>query len=489
MKSIIINNNTYKLSGSSHDFLQKYLHNMKNFISENNIESDVYDDIEERISEKFDSSLKTKKNKELSNKIVIDIVNEIWEASEIFKDILADDIDYKAKPKKDFKEYFSNKNKTITRNSKKWIIAWVCYGIWKRFEIDPLWIRLAFVLGTFIWWVTIILYIALIILLPNESDSEKIIKQKKKLIKIKNIAKEWKTKIIWLKNNLKDSNKIIEEKIEYIKIKSPSFLKRLLGILKWIFLFFWFIIKISITSILITIFIPLIVSLLFVSWIFFTDLCFNNQDIFINMHLLLKVWLIWIIGSLSLLVFWIIWKIWKWKILSNILLLTWVLWFLCFIFIWSIWFFNTAQHYINTYSKTESLELDSKNISIKDIQSITESDYINNWINFIWDVDIKNYSWENIKIEITSVINSKNQQSANMVFEKLNPLSIIQDNSLILEIENNNIFNEIVPYSFLRRNIIFYIPKWSSCKKDPRIFFDNYYEYLCDKINNSSFIK
>jgi phage shock protein PspC (stress-responsive transcriptional regulator) len=80
--------------------------------------------------------------------------------------------------KTDFKQYFSNKNEPITRNSEKGIISWVCYGIWERFEVDPLWIRLMFVFGTFLWGATIILYIALIILLPDVDNSKKKIKKK-----------------------------------------------------------------------------------------------------------------------------------------------------------------------------------------------------------------------------------------------------------------------------------------------------------------------
>jgi ribosome-associated translation inhibitor RaiA len=48
-----INGQNYEISETSSVFLKKYLERMKNYIEKNNIEREVYEDIEERISEKF----------------------------------------------------------------------------------------------------------------------------------------------------------------------------------------------------------------------------------------------------------------------------------------------------------------------------------------------------------------------------------------------------------------------------------------------------
>ncbi len=174
MNEIIINEKKYLLSETANVFLKKYLLRMKNFITNNKLEIEVYNDIEERVSEKFDELLEKQEVKEISDKSVISIVNEIWEPSEIFNDILEDNKNSWTAAKAAIKEIFSNKSKPLTRNSSKWIISWVCYWIGEKFEIDALWIRLLFIIGTFAGWSTVILYIALIILLPDVADKKSI---------------------------------------------------------------------------------------------------------------------------------------------------------------------------------------------------------------------------------------------------------------------------------------------------------------------------
>ena len=47
-------------------------------------------------------------------------------------------------------------------------IAGVCGGLGEYFNIDPTWVRLAFVLGTFAVGQALILYIILAIVIPTE---------------------------------------------------------------------------------------------------------------------------------------------------------------------------------------------------------------------------------------------------------------------------------------------------------------------------------
>jgi len=77
MKRIEINGQKFSLSESSEIFLYKYLNKMKTFMEKNDIEIEVYDDIEERISEKFNEGIGSKTKREVSDTVVIDIVNEI----------------------------------------------------------------------------------------------------------------------------------------------------------------------------------------------------------------------------------------------------------------------------------------------------------------------------------------------------------------------------------------------------------------------------
>jgi hypothetical protein len=80
-----INGQIFELSETSVDFLKKYLQRIRKYIDKNNLESDLYQDIQERIAENF-----SELSQPMSNKAVIDIVNEIGEPDEIFSDLLMD---------------------------------------------------------------------------------------------------------------------------------------------------------------------------------------------------------------------------------------------------------------------------------------------------------------------------------------------------------------------------------------------------------------
>jgi hypothetical protein len=69
----ILNSQNFELSETSSTFLIKYLERMKHFIVKNNIEIEVYEDIEERVAEIFSAE----KSDKISDNVVINIVNEI----------------------------------------------------------------------------------------------------------------------------------------------------------------------------------------------------------------------------------------------------------------------------------------------------------------------------------------------------------------------------------------------------------------------------
>jgi hypothetical protein len=101
---IILNSQNFELSDTSFTFLEKYLERMKTFIEKNNIEIEVYEDIEERIAEIFS----IEKTNKVSDKVVINIVNEIGEPDEIFSELIEEEKDSQQTTNNQFKNYFSN---------------------------------------------------------------------------------------------------------------------------------------------------------------------------------------------------------------------------------------------------------------------------------------------------------------------------------------------------------------------------------------------
>lgn len=163
---LVINGMNFELTDSSLKLLSSYLNRLKNYTKEKSIDIDIYNDLESRLCEKL--SLIKSSNREISDSDVMKIINDLWEADEIFNS--------ENDKSKDWYQSNSSLDKLkkvlkwkVYRSSTNWIIFWVCEWLWDIFEIDPVWIRLLFVVLTIIGlWSMIIIYLILAIIMPNK---------------------------------------------------------------------------------------------------------------------------------------------------------------------------------------------------------------------------------------------------------------------------------------------------------------------------------
>jgi phage shock protein PspC (stress-responsive transcriptional regulator) len=166
MKKITINSNEFELEDTSYSFLQNYLNRTKKYIENNSLDIWLYEDIEERISEKLYSY--NIDSWSITEKDVIAIVNEIWESEDIFRDYAKNDSKSKFSPD----SLNSWLKKSLYKNSADWVLFWVCQWLWEFFDINPIWIRVFFVVSLLFFWTWILVYILLAIILPNKNQDK-----------------------------------------------------------------------------------------------------------------------------------------------------------------------------------------------------------------------------------------------------------------------------------------------------------------------------
>lgn len=163
MATFLLSGKSFQLSSTSKDFLDSYIKRIHSYIELHDISETYVDDITERIIEKL---LHLQKNElEIKDAAIIKIVNDLGEPEDIFTDIGVQ------KPIKGLGKTNLLK-KWFKRNSEKGIIFWVCAGMAEYFQVDALWVRLSFIILTLAWWAGIIIYIALAILLPDETPKQ-----------------------------------------------------------------------------------------------------------------------------------------------------------------------------------------------------------------------------------------------------------------------------------------------------------------------------
>ncbi|MEF2175015.1 MAG: PspC domain-containing protein [Candidatus Absconditabacteria bacterium] len=166
MGLLVINGMNFELTDSSLKLLSSYLKRLKNYTKEKSIDNDIYNDLESRLCEKLSAAKSA--NGEISDSDVMKIINDLGEIDEIFTSDQEKSMD--SPQTNPFLEKLKKVLKgKVYRNSTNGIIFGVCEGLGDIFEIDPVWIRLLFVVLTIIGLGSmIIIYLILAIIMPNK---------------------------------------------------------------------------------------------------------------------------------------------------------------------------------------------------------------------------------------------------------------------------------------------------------------------------------
>lgn len=154
---------------TAYEILNKYIASLKKYFSREEGGDEIVNDIENRIAELFGNRLKLGINC-ITDEDVETIINNIGKP-EVF------DTEYNENAKKESASFENigndhssenisndpqNERKSLYRSSKDKIIGGVCSGLAHYFKIDPVWMRLIFlVFFGFLFWVYIILWIVL----------------------------------------------------------------------------------------------------------------------------------------------------------------------------------------------------------------------------------------------------------------------------------------------------------------------------------------
>ena len=171
--NINIGSRVFNIDEDAYDLLSRYLESIKKYFQKINIEDDVFQDIENRISEKFNSILK---NRESLN--IDDINNIIKEMGTLddFKEAY-NDFDTSDFNNQNNESKTTEKRKRIYRNTSDKVIAGVASGLANYFSVDPIIFRLIFIVSLFTGF-GLIAYIIFWIGIPA-NDSGKINENKR----------------------------------------------------------------------------------------------------------------------------------------------------------------------------------------------------------------------------------------------------------------------------------------------------------------------
>jgi phage shock protein PspC (stress-responsive transcriptional regulator) len=162
-KTIIININgiVFHIEEDAYEILKEYMTNVKRHFLNSADSLEITTDIENRIAEMF-SDILTHENKQViveqDVQSVIEQMGTVDEFDEIYEDAKADTSNAYA---------FNAGERRLFRDPDDHLVSGVCAGIANYFNIEPVWIRLAFALSVFFAGSGLLLYIILWIVIPR----------------------------------------------------------------------------------------------------------------------------------------------------------------------------------------------------------------------------------------------------------------------------------------------------------------------------------
>ncbi|MDD3302374.1 MAG: PspC domain-containing protein [Candidatus Gracilibacteria bacterium] len=437
-----------EISKKNEDLVLNYLDKIKKYTEKNDIEKDLYNDIEEMVFEKLS------KEKDLNQLKITKILKEVGEPEIIFSDYLETE-------KKVNKELFYDKLIRLgwIRDNKNAIFLGISKTLSEKIGLPIFIIRLILFILIFLGGISVWLYILTGIILP-----------------IKGVDYKNKTIFQYIKFQIV---RVIKDGIHnlirsFLALFKPT-IKGTLGIFGVLLSILRFIIF---SFIGITFFI-LIFLLLTAGAGYFTSFSIGNIDYtsFLPLYFIFGV-IFGIIASSILAIFSFVYAVNK-KVINVYILSFGGVSLLIAIFLGLATGFDLVEKFL-TETKNEqisNIQIDNTQTGTININLKYKSDYELGSISSLDQNFITIETSTGDKIE-TKIINTVygNEEISKKIFNGLNNIKIKKENSdYIIYIENGKTFKNKVPFSILRREIIIYLPiNYSyTISNDYGIYFKN----------------
>ena len=175
----------FHIDENAYQKLNRYFDAIRNSLPPDG-KDEIMNDIESRISELL--SVKLKNDKQVVSTLEVDEIIEIMGQPEDYR---LDDDEPKQKSNTYYPGYVPKRTRKFYRDGEKGLISGVCAGLSHYFRIDPLWVRIIFILSLFISFGTsVIIYIILSILIPKAITTTEKLEMTGEPINISNIERK-----------------------------------------------------------------------------------------------------------------------------------------------------------------------------------------------------------------------------------------------------------------------------------------------------------
>jgi phage shock protein PspC (stress-responsive transcriptional regulator) len=202
---INLNQRLFDLDADAYSKLKKYLDTLRRYFDKKpNEAEEILQDIEQRIAEILEEKLKG--DKQVVNlKDIEEIIQMMGTPADFARDNdISEDEEQEDEGTKHegAGEDYNRDHRRLYRDFDTNIIGGVCAGIASYFNIDPIWVRLAFVVLAFLNGIGILLYIILWVAVPAARNTTQRLQMKGRPVTVENIQESVKSEYDKVKDNL-----------------------------------------------------------------------------------------------------------------------------------------------------------------------------------------------------------------------------------------------------------------------------------------------
>ena len=191
----------FNIDEDAYAHLKNYLDTIRSYFSESEGRDEIMTDIEARIAEMLQDKLKNGRQV-----VILSDVQEVIEAMGQPEDYLSEEFegDNKETATPGSSQFRNSTRRRLFRDPDNTVIGGVCSGIGHYFGIDPIWIRLAFIIAVLTLGTGVLLYIILWIIIPKAKSSLDRLEMRGEPVNFHNIGKTVEEEIDNVKKNYED---------------------------------------------------------------------------------------------------------------------------------------------------------------------------------------------------------------------------------------------------------------------------------------------
>lgn len=193
----------FHIDDNAYEVLRKYLDNLKMHFAGVQGKEEIISDIESRMAEMFTEKVNVSKNV-----IMMDDVQSVVEVMGRPEQVAGEEEPISGSSvKPDGNMYYETMAKRFFRSPDDRILGGVCSGISAYFDIDPIWMRLAFALSVIFAGTGVFIYIILWIIIPEARTAGEKLQMRGERVNVENIKKS------------------VQEEMEALKKRGETFAK------------------------------------------------------------------------------------------------------------------------------------------------------------------------------------------------------------------------------------------------------------------------